>query len=85
MQKMVLFIEMLESGEEMIEKETVQQFFSSCLMRNISNENLKVGDVINEMFEDEISFNKKDFAEKLVKDNNEFKNLVDTFMQQPKD
>lgn len=80
---MVLFIEMLEFGENCIEKDTVMEFISASLLRNISSDKVKSGDVINEMFGDEPSVKKTQFVELIdLKENKEFKNMMGAFLQQ---
>lgn len=82
---MVLFIEMLELSEGIIEKKTVEQFISSSIMRNVAEENKKYSDIINEMFNDEISVKKTHFVEMIdAKSNADFKNIMNVFMQQAK-
>ena len=79
---MLLFIELLEFADNSIERETVKEFICASLLRNITNENVKSGDVINDMFGEESSVTKSRFVELMdLKENSEFKSLMNVFMQ----
>jgi len=83
-QKLVLFVRLLEFGDE-IEKEHVMEFMYPSMLRNIVNDDLKCGDVIAQLFGKETSLLKGRFWGEIDTPKNvEFKNMMEAFMQQNK-